>query len=197
MQLRSAARRALLTVLPLLVLTGCGLAGTNSAGYIPGDGSAPREIQNVADRGAPVDLSGTTLQGDNLDLKSTRGKVTVVNVWGSWCGDCVREADFLQQAHKRLGSSVPFVGIDVRDTSPAPALAFERGHHVTYPSIYSPKGTAVLAFSSSVSPRTTPATLVLDTQGRVAAIIGGTVPSTLTLVDVVRDVQKMSRDDAS
>jgi thiol-disulfide isomerase/thioredoxin len=196
MHLRSAARRALLAVLPPLVLAGCGMSGTNSAGYISGDG-APREIQDPADRGAPVELTGTTLQGDSFDLGSTRGKVTVINVWGSWCGDCVREADLLQQAHQRLGAAVPFVGIDVRDTSPAPALAFERGHGITYPSIYSPNGKAVLAFASSVSPRTTPATLVLDTQGRVAAVIGGTVPSTLTLVDVVRDVQQMSKAETS
>lgn len=187
---------ALSAILALLALAGCGMSGTNDAGYISGDG-VPREITNAVDRGDPVELTGTTLQGHDFDLSSTRGKVTVVNVWGSWCGDCVREADFLEAAHRQLGAAVPFVGIDVRDYSRDPALAFERGHHITYPSVYSPKGTATLAFASSVSPRTTPATLVLDTQGRVAAIIGGTIPSTLTLVEVVHDVQRMSRSEAS
>jgi len=189
-------RSTLPALITLLALAGCGLPGTNNAGYIPGDG-VPHEITNVADRGDPVDLSGTTLQGKSLDLSSTRGKVTVVNVWGSWCGDCVREAGFLEQAHKQLGAAVPFVGIDVRDSSADNARAYERGHDITYPSIYSPKGTATLAFAAKVSPRTTPATLVLDTQGRVAAIIGGTVPDTLTLVEVVHDVQRMSRSEAA
>lgn len=174
----------------LMILLGSGATacGGDQGGGMTVDG-APLEIADPSDRGAAVELTGTTLQGETFDLAAARGRVTVVNVWGSWCGDCVREAGYLRDAHAKLGDAVPFVGIDVKDTSRSSAIAFERGNRITYPSIYSPDGRAVLAFAGVLAPRTTPATLVLDTSGRVAAVIPGTIPSTLTLVEVVRDIQ--------
>lgn len=170
----------------LVLLAGCGLSRTNSGGWISGDGQVDQIA--VAQRGPAIDLSGTTLEGKQISLAGTRGKPTVVNVWGAWCGDCIAEAGDLEKAHAQLGNQASFVGIDIRDASVDQAKAFQRAHRITYPSIYSPGGEAVLAFAHSVSPQTIPATLVLDAQGRVAAVIRGTLPSTLTLVEVVQAV---------
>lgn len=170
----------------LVLLAGCGLSRTNAGGWISGDGQVDQIA--AAKRGPVIDLTGTTLEGKPYDLAATRGKPTVVNVWGAWCGDCVAEADDLQKAHAELGGQASFVGIDIRDATVAQGEAFQRAHGVTYPSIFSPGGEAVLAFAGSVSPQTIPATLVLDAQGRVAAVIRGTLPSTLTLVEVVQSV---------
>jgi len=178
----------------LLGLSACGLSGTNNGGYIEGDGQVVTYA--VDDRSDPIELSGETLQGKPYDLADQRGKVVVVNVWGAWCASCVGEAPLLEKAHQELGDDVAFVGIDVRDNSRDNALAFERGNHLTYPSIYSPDSSATRPFKGSVNPRTTPATLVLDPEGRVAAVISGAVPSTLTLVEVVRDVQGKSAANA-
>ena len=174
------------TLLPVLVLSACGYGRTNSGGYISGDGlvHAIPESQRI-----PLTLTGTTLDGAAFDLASTRGKVTVINVWGAWCGECLTEAPLLQQAHTTLGDSVAFVGVDIRDTSVDQAKAYERNYGITYPSISSPDGKAMLAFTSYVSPRTIPATLILDTQGRPAMIIRGTIPSALTLTEAIGCVQ--------
>jgi len=183
---------ALLLLLPVLALSACsGLGSTNTGGFISGNG----EVQTIPakDRGNPLELSGNTLDGRTFDLTSTRGKVTVLNVWGSWCGDCIDEAGELQKAHQQLGSSVPFVGIDVRETSPDQARAYVSNFGIDYPSIYSPDGQATLAFSSYVSPRTIPATLVLDRTGRPVVIIRGTIPDGLALVETVRCVENPKR----
>jgi len=178
-------------VLPLIaVLAGCGMNGTNDGGYITGDGRVVS--YPVSDRGAQVRLEGDLLDGTTFDPASTAGKVTVVNVWGAWCGECLREAAFIQQAHEKLGDDVAFVGIDVRDPSAQTAQAFEREHGITYPSIFSTDGKALLGFPSGKVPGSTPSTLVLDTKGRVAAVIRGAVPSTLTLTETVGCVQDPS-----
>lgn len=184
---RSPRLLALAVLAPLLaLLAACGMSGTSTGGYLVGDG----QVQAVAaaDRGKPVDLSGTTLDGKQLSLASDRGKVVVVNTWWSGCGPCNTEMPMLQQASAALGDSATFVGINIRDTSAANGLAFQRQHGVTYPSLYSPDGKAVLAFPAKYSPRTIPATAVLDTQGRVAAIIRGSIPSKLTLTETVQCV---------
>jgi thiol-disulfide isomerase/thioredoxin len=178
-------------VLPLVaVLAGCGLNGTNDGGYITGDGRVVSYA--VDDRGAPVKLAGDLLDGTAFDPSSVDGKVTVVNVWGAWCGACLSEAAFIQEAHEKLGDDVAFLGIDVRDPSAQTAQAFEREHGITYPSIFSTDGAALLGFPRGKVPGSTPSTLVLDTQGRVAAVIRGEVPSTLTLTETVQCVQDPS-----
>lgn len=176
----------LVLLLPLLAACG-GLSGTNDGGYISGNGQV---VQYAADqRGDAVTFSGTLLDGTRFDPASVAGKVTVVNIWGAWCGECLKEAPLVQSAHEKLGDAVAFLGIDIRDTSEATSLAFERSHQITYPSIYSTDGSALKAVPHSTLPGTVPATLVLDQQGRVAAVIRGAVPSELTLTEVVGCVQ--------
>ena len=80
------------------------------------------------------------------------------------------------------------------DGSPEQAKSFVRHFEVPYRSFYSPDGQALLQFQGTLSPRTIPSTVVLDDRGRVAASIIGQIPSTTTLVDVVRDVAKGATD---
>lgn len=169
----------------LSTLAGCGLSGTNDGGYIAGDGRVAEYA--AADRGQPVALTGKTLDGKRFDLADLRGRVVVLNVWWTGCGPCRREMPMLQQAHRALGDKVAFVGLNIRDSSAAQGLAFQRKYGVSYPSLYSPDGRAVLALKGKVSPRTIPATAVLDKQGRVAALIRGEVPGRTTLEDVIQD----------
>jgi thiol-disulfide isomerase/thioredoxin len=139
------------------------------------------------DRDDPVDLSGKTLDGTTLDLADYRGQVVVVNYWASWCGPCRGEAPALVEAHKRL-PDVQFVGLDRNDDSTANARAFVRTFEVPYPSLYDSGGKLLLAFNGAVPPTSLPSTIVLDTEGRVAAVVLGPTTAT-TLVDIVHDVQ--------
>ena len=176
-----------LLVICWLLLTGCSsLQGTGTKGYISGDGTIV--TYDPADRGEPVELTGTSLDGRPLDVADSRGRVLVVNVWWSGCAPCRREMPMLVEAAGRLRSEADFLGINIRDSSAQQGRAFAESFAVPYPSIYDPTGRALLAFSGSIAPRTIPTTVVLDPQGRVAASVAGEVPSTLTLVELVREV---------
>jgi thiol-disulfide isomerase/thioredoxin len=178
------------TAVLLLTASGCssvhGLRSAGDKGYVSGDSSI-RTIP-VTDRREPVTLSGKDLDGKPITLESLRGKPTVVNVWGSWCADCHKEQPDVVAAAKRLGSKASFVGIDSRDAGTAQARAYTRRYGITWPSFFSPGGEALLAFPGVIGPNSIPSTIVLDAQGRPAAAINGTVPSTLTLVQMVQDV---------
>jgi len=171
----------------VVLLTGCNaLQGTGDKGYVTGDGSVT--LVDATERDDPITLSGKDLDGQDLDLEDFRGKPTVVVVWGAWCVDCRVEAPDLVAAAEELGDTAHFVGIDVRDPSTEQAKGFVRSFGVPYPSFYSPDGEALLQFTGTLTPRTIPATVVLDGEGRVAASIIGRIPSTTTLVEVVEDV---------
>jgi thiol-disulfide isomerase/thioredoxin len=142
----------------------------------------------VADRDQPVEVSGETLDGDELDLADLRGKIVVVNVWGAWCTACRAEAPLLVEAQDELPGDTTMLGIDIRDASKDYALAYERSFGVDYPSIYDVGSATLLKFPAPYNPREIPSTMVLDREGRLAALIRGALPSKLTLVQVVQRV---------
>jgi thiol-disulfide isomerase/thioredoxin len=191
MSLRRLALGPLLAC--VLLLTGCtSLQGTGDKGFVTGDGAISQV--SAAERGDPVALRGKDLDGAPLDLARLRGKPVVVVVWGSWCTPCRAEAPDVVAAQKRLGGGARFVGINIRDASADQAAGFVRSFDIPYPSFFSPDGEALLAFPGTLGPRTIPAFVVLDAQGRVAASIIGRLPSVTTLVDVVHDAAGRSAD---
>ncbi|MFJ1672681.1 TlpA family protein disulfide reductase [Streptomyces bottropensis] len=172
----SRSRAALLSagavalVLTLSACAGGGIeGGGGGTGFITGsDGIA---TVNKGDRATAPDLSGKTIDGDRLDLSAYKGKIIVLNVWGSWCAPCRAEAPNLAKVAEDLADQgVQFVGINTRDTSTRPAVAFEKQYKVTYPSLYDPTGKLLLRFEKgSLNPQLIPSTLVVDRDGKLAA----------------------------
>ncbi len=154
------------------------------------EGSGAVTFLSPEDRGEPIELAGPKVGGGNLDVASLRGKVVLINIWGSWCAPCRKEAPFLQAAwdQTRTLGDVQFVGLNIRDDAAGAAEAFERRFGITYPSIDDNDGSLLLTFRRTIPPRAIPSTLVLDREGRVAArIIGeGTRATFVGLVDDIR-----------
>ncbi|MGP5078735.1 TlpA family protein disulfide reductase [Brachybacterium alimentarium] len=170
-----------------LLLAACGSDTSDryESGYVSGDGVAT-EIE-AADRGEPLDFSGTTFEDEEFSSSDARGEVLVVNVWYASCPPCRKEAPDLQAIHEEYAEQgVGFVGVNVRDTA-GPAKAFEERYGITYPSLPDPDAEIMYALRGQVSPNAVPSTLVLDGEGRVAArISGGIDPSTLrAMIDKV------------
>ncbi|WP_406332066.1 TlpA family protein disulfide reductase [Streptomyces sp. NBC_00203] len=172
----SRSRAALLTAgaaVAALVLSACGSGGTSggagNTNFIAGKNGI--DTASKGDRDAVPDLSGKTIDGKQLDVADYKGKVVVVNVWGSWCGPCRAEAKNLERVYQDTkDQGVQFVGINTRDTSTSPAVAFEKEFGVTYPSLYDPTGKLMLRFKKgTLNPQLIPSTLIIDRNGKVAA----------------------------
>jgi len=156
-----------------LTLSACSSGGTSGGGgdtnFVMGkDGISTAE---KGERAAAPDLSGKTVNGGQLDVASYKGKVVVLNVWGSWCAPCRAEAPNFEKVYQDLKTKgVQFVGINTRDTSVQNAVAFEKQQGITYQSLYDPTGKLMLRFKrGTLNPQAVPSTLVLDREGKIAA----------------------------
>ncbi|WP_031103108.1 TlpA family protein disulfide reductase [Streptomyces sp. NRRL S-146] len=169
---RSAALTAGLAATALLV-SACGSGGTSGGGGNTNFVTSTDGVATVAQgkRTPAPDLSGKTIAGKNLDVADYKGKVVVLNVWGSWCNPCRAEAKYFSKVSKEYADKgVQFVGINTRDTSTGAALAFEKDWGITYPSLYDPTGKLLLRFKKgTLNPQAIPSTLILDRDGRIAA----------------------------
>ena len=190
-RIRRALTALVATALAGAVLGGCSsdqAGGSNGQGYVAGPGVITS--LKAADRKTPGAVSGTTLAGRHASLSDYRGKIVVVNVWGSWCPPCRAEAPMLSTAARALSrQGVVFLGIDSRDPEQAGPQAFQRRYRIPYESLYDPGGRTLLAFHGTLPPNSIPSTVVIDKQGRVAGSVIGTITRT-TLDDLVQDASR-------
>jgi cytochrome c biogenesis protein CcmG/thiol:disulfide interchange protein DsbE len=171
--LRTALRR-LLAPLPIAVICGV-LALFALLGYGLASNEPDAGIEESLARGerepAPA-LRLPRLSGPGqVELADYRGKVVVLNFWASWCEPCRAESPLLQRWHERIsrrGGTV--LGVDVLDVS-SDARRFVREYRLTYPMLRDRDGDSQADFGVVAYPET----VVIDTQGRIAAIERGPV----------------------
>ena len=158
----------------LIILTGCAdsfdsmpTGSTNTQGATkPGVITIP-----VEDRVSIGPLSGTTLTGTKYVL-ARNSKLTVINVWASWCTNCRLEWKDLQLAAAKY-PEVRFLGLNTSDKQSS-ALAFVQKYGDNYPHIFDPD---LFTFGSmrGVNSAALPMTVILDNEQKVAAKILGKV----------------------
>jgi len=63
------------------------------------------------------DFSITTSEGEYISLEDLKGKVVLLDFWGTWCGPCVASVPSLRELNKRFSkhSSFMMIGISVND----------------------------------------------------------------------------------
>ncbi|HEY5033370.1 MAG TPA: TlpA disulfide reductase family protein [Actinomycetes bacterium] len=176
------ASLALLGALTVVLVACSGGGGGAGDGYVSGDGTVTSYA--VGHRKAAPDVNGTTLDGQQLALSSYRGKIVVLNFWGSWCPPCRAEGPFLQlMATDYAPKGVQFVGLDLRDDKDS-ANAFLQNIGSTYPNLFDGSDSSLaLLFNGIVPADAIPSTLIIDRHGRIAArFVGPTTRPRLAAV---------------
>jgi peroxiredoxin len=168
-------RRALV-LLAAVALTGC-TSGEGSAVEVNNGGefrfvagTPAGEVIPAGERQTAPEFSGTLLDGDRFSSSELAGDVAVLNFWGSWCAPCRVETPEFQELYTQVADSgVQFLGLNVKEQDQQFADAFVATKGITFPSLYDPKGQVALAFRDYPA-NAVPSTIVLDRDGRVAAV---------------------------
>ena len=174
-------RRVAAALAAALFLTGCSTGSdavdVNNGGefrFVAGTPSG--EVIPEEERASAPEFSGTLLEtGGEWESSLLAGQVAVLNFWGSWCAPCRVETPEFSEVAADLGDDgVQFLGINVKEPSEQFALAFIDRFDISFPSLYDPRGEIALAFRDYPA-NAVPSTIMLDTEGRVAAVYTGEV----------------------
>ncbi len=174
-------RRALLAAAAALVtLAGCTSAEgradvTNGGEFRFVEGTPSGEVIPEGERAPAPDFGGTLLGGGDWTSAELAGQIAVLNFWGSWCAPCRVETPEFQEVYAEVrDEGVTFLGLNVKEPDEQFAQAFVDTQGIEFPSLYDPAGETALAFQDY--PATAiPSTIVLDRDGRVAAVYTGAV----------------------
>jgi thiol-disulfide isomerase/thioredoxin len=172
-QTRTRAAAVVLALVAVLSLAACTGGGSNSKDFRFSSFTTKGKLMPAADRKPAQDFSGDLLDGGKTSLSASKGKVTIVNFFASWCGPCQAETPQLALLSNRLTpKGVAFLGIDTKDNT-APAKTFVAHSGVKYPVIYDQQGKTALELGNI--PGSLPFTVLVDKTGKVAAVYEGIV----------------------
>ena len=180
-----AAVAAVLLVAALVVTLTQGSGQASGVTYVGGNNN--QIVYAAGHRAVAPDFTGTSLTGTQIRLANYRGKVVVLNFWGSWCPPCRAEAPTLAVlAEQYKSQGVAFLGDDVGDTT-TNALAFTHDIGITYPSVNDPGYAVVQDFSRVAAVSDTPTTVVIDRTGHIAGLVIGEI-SYQAMTTILHDV---------
>ena len=107
--------------------------------------------------------------GTRTDWPSLRGKVVVLEFWATWCGGCIEQIPHLNSIVRSVGSGkVQFIAVD--DQSAETVQTFVARIPITGWLGIDTTGKTIHAYGAETRPRT----VVVDTEGRITAILDPT-----------------------
>jgi len=114
------------------------------------------------------DISGTTLNGEQITLSDYRGeKPVVIAFWASWCHNCQRHMPVLQSYYEEYGDDFEIFGVNLNESTNA-AESFIDKHSITFPTIID-KG----RISQTYNIRYTNTHILISKEGELLQIVPG------------------------
>ncbi len=117
------------------------------------------------------DFSFTTSEGEYLSLEDLRGKVVLLDFWGTWCPPCVESVPSLRDLNKRYAKEKSFVMISVSvHDEENKWRAFTAANQMLWPQCFDRDSRIQRAFGVSRFPTY----ILIDHEGIVRLRVSGT-----------------------
>ena len=124
------AKHSLIVFAFFLLFIGCDNSTAQSNKKKPGSVQSKAKSDNALK--AP-DFTLADLEGNWVSLNQLKGKVVLLNFWGTWCGPCRREIpDFIKLAKKHKKDGLEIVGVTLTSGSAKKIQAFADQWGINY-----------------------------------------------------------------
>ncbi len=129
------------------------------------------------------DFTGTTVDGQKIQLRDLRGKTVLINIFATWCGPCIAETPHLVEAFNASGEDVAFIGLNLLET-PGAVAEYQNDYSVSYPLVLDQEG----RLTGIYQPRGLPTSWFIDPDGVIRYVHTG--PMTTEIIQrAISDVQ--------
>ncbi|GMV52461.1 MAG: TlpA family protein disulfide reductase [Chlorobi bacterium] len=103
--------------------------------------------------------------------QATKGKVTLINIWATWCGPCRKEIPDLISLSNELGSNYAVIGVSVDEASRFNTVtSYVEKNNMTYLNLFDASKELAEAFGGISA---IPTTFIIDTKGTIVQKIVG------------------------
>lgn len=163
-------------------LTGCGGTEQNTAAT---DSAANKGAQKQTSTteypplaAGLADADIALLGGGTFKISDKKGKVLLVNIWGTWCGPCIAEMPHLVELQNKLGEQgLEVIGLNIGDGNGTPEpiddiKAFVAKQKLNY-TIAIASNSVSSQFNSITKQSVVPQTILVDRQGRLRGVFVG------------------------
>jgi thiol-disulfide isomerase/thioredoxin len=113
------------------------------------------------------DFSGLTIKSEKFCLKDLRGKMVMLDFWGTWCGWCVKGLPKMQQYYNKYKDKIEFVSIACHD-KPATWEAFVKEKDLKWIQLLNDEKNNDLSKKYAVE--NFPTKILIDQQGKIIEI---------------------------
>ena len=111
------------------------------------------------------EVSFTPLSGETFSTSDLRGKVVLVNFWGSYCGPCIKEMPKIVEAYRKFEPrGYETIAVAVRRDNPERVEQFAASRALPFKVAFDGSGELAKEFGNV---RVTPTSFLIDREGRV------------------------------
>jgi thiol-disulfide isomerase/thioredoxin len=137
--------------------------------------------QNEQKEMAP-DFTLTDIDGKSFTLSSLRGKIVVIDFWGSWCGWCIKGMPDMKKYYEKYKGKLEIVGVDCGDTDATWKAAVKK-YELPWKHVYNPKGMGDITGLYEI--QGFPTKIIVGKEGEVLKVVIGEDPEFYTALDEI------------
>lgn len=136
--------------------------------------------KNVQPGCVAPDFTLNDLQGKPLSLSSLKGKIVVLDFWGSWCGWCIKGMPEMKKYYEKYkGKGLEILGVDCNDAEDKWKAAVEK-HALPWLHVReAEKGAVTVKYAVSGYPTK----VVVGKDGKILKVVEGEDPEFYTYLD--------------
>ncbi len=128
-------KKSILMVLLIILVLGC--ENTSAKNQSANKNSVVKQKQKNNNQRKEIisapDFTLSDLEGNPISLNKLKGKVVLLNFWGTWCGPCREEIpDFIKLAEKYKDNGLEIIGITLTSGNAKKITAFANKWNINY-----------------------------------------------------------------